>query len=560
MRKLIQVSLVLAAAMMLFSGCNPYNKMLKNIDRVEVATTPEVLALQGNTVPATITVTFPPKYFFEDMYMKVTPVLAFDGGEIAAAPKYFQGEDMRDNYTTVPWKKGGTYTWTVNLPYDERAALSTLELRIEGRQGDKCKAKYATFAPWTSIEAAQGVSNVPGLATPYAVIMPDNFKRITTITEEAEIHYLINSAQVRGNQLSQEQIKLFEEFVKENSSKEDVTLGSVHSKGYASPDGPEKFNDKLSGDRSKTGETAIKKNLKGVDLAYDAAAYGEDWDGFKKLVEASNMADKDLILQVLAMYDSSAKRDQEIKNLSKVYDELKKDILPKLRRTQFVVSADIEGKTDAEILSAVKKGDKSLTVEEMLYGAKLSDCADKAAAYKLAADTYGDARAYNNLGVVQMLEGKYDAAQSNIERAARISSDPVITNNLAAVAIAEGDLATAKKYLSSLNSADAKKNAGIIALKEGDSTAAIRQLDGYNLAVAETANGNYAAAKSALGSDKTGKADYLRAVISMRENNQSGAISYLNSAVQKQPELLAKAKKDIEFAKLFGTSEFENLR
>ena len=39
--------------------------------------------------------------------------------------------------------------------------------------------------------------------------------------------------------------------------------------------------------------------LKDAGLNIDAAAYGEDWEGFKELVEKSDIKDKALILQVL---------------------------------------------------------------------------------------------------------------------------------------------------------------------------------------------------------------------------------------------------------------------
>ena len=57
------------------------------------------------------------------------------------------------------------------------------------------------------------------------------------------------------------------------------------------------------------------------------------------------------------MYDSSARREQEIKNLSAVYNELKTKILPELRRTQLVASADVVGLSDEEIVAAIQSKD-----------------------------------------------------------------------------------------------------------------------------------------------------------------------------------------------------------
>lgn len=561
MRRIASVSLALTTMMVLLTGCNPYNKMHKNVDDIQAKANPEVLTLKGQEITTDITVTFPKKYFYEEMILKVTPVLVFEGGEIAGTPKYVQGEDVRENYTVIPFKTGGSYTQTVTFPYDARANFSTLELRIEGRGSDACRPKYWDYKPWGAITAAQGLSAVQSLADmPYMIIMPDNYRRVQTISEEAEIHYLVNSSEVRRGELTQEQIKVLQDFVKANTNNEDVKMGTIQAKGYASPEGPEQLNDRLSADRSKTGEKAIMNTMKGVNVGYETQAYGEDWDGFRKLVEASDMADKDLILQVLAMYDSSAKRDQEIKNLSRVFEELKKDILPQLRRTQLVATAEIAGKTDAEILEGLRKSDKSLKLEEMLFGATLTkDLKAQADAYKLAATTYNDARAYNNLGVTLATMGDLNGANNALESAARLSSSPAITNNLAGVSIMRNDLPAAKRYLSALNSPEATKNKGLVAMWEGDYVAASRDLDGYNLAVVEIINGNYAKAKRELGNAQDARSEYLRGVISMREGDSKAAINYLKSSIAKDPAMKAKAQKDVEFAKLHHTSEFKAL-
>ena len=129
-----------------------------------------------------------------------------------------------------------------------------------------------------------------------------------------------------------------------------------------------------------------------------------------------------------------------------------------------------------------------------------------------------------------------------------------MTNNLAAVAIAQGDLESAKKYLSALNSKEAQMNKGLVALQEGDYVVATRDLEGYNLAVVEVLNGNYANAKQALGNCKCADSEYLRAIIAMREGD-----SYLRNAIALKPSLREAAKTDVEFARLFNSPEFQAL-
>lgn len=84
--------------------------------------------------------------------------------------------------------------------------------------------------------------------------------------------------------------------------------------------------------------------------------------------------DKALILRVLEMYPDPEVREQEIKNISFVYEDLAQTILPQLRRSR-LIAANIEiiGKTDDEIMTLWKNNPKQLSVEELLYATTLTD-------------------------------------------------------------------------------------------------------------------------------------------------------------------------------------------
>ncbi len=556
MKRFLKVSFMLATLAVVLSSCNCYNKMAKNVDDVKVTANPAVLSLKGNSVTTDVTVVFPAKYYNPKAVLKVTPVMVYEGGETVGTPKFFQGTKVKDNYTVIDKKQGGSYTQTISFPYNPKMQLSTLELRVEA----KCsKGKRSEFVPVAAIAVAQGVSTIQLMAdnTAYMTIMPDNFRRVTTISKDAEIMYQINRAVVRPAELTKEQVKLFEDFVKEYSNKDRATLGNVYAKGYASPDGPVDFNDKLSKNRSETGKDAISKQLSTVSASYDVAAYGEDWEGFRKLVSESNIKDKDLILQVLQMYSNPVKRDQEIRNMTSVFKVLAEDILPQLRRTVLTANVDIEGRTDSEILAALNNNIEVLSNEELLYAATLTNDNNlKIKAYQKAATKFNCPRGYNNLGVIQAKEGKLSDAKASLDKAASLSKDAAISNNLGALALMNGNVADAKRYLSALNTPDAKANMGLVNLAEGNYAEAARSLDGYNLGVAQLLNGNLAQAKSTLANQTCGHADYLKAVIAMREGDSRAAIANLKSAISKEPSLKARAQKDVEFAKIFGTTEF----
>ncbi|MFI3330485.1 MAG: hypothetical protein R3Y38_01605 [Rikenellaceae bacterium] len=561
MKKNLKLALALIFASIVMVGCSCYNKMLKNVALIQASCSPEVLTLKGSKVYAEYTVTFPAKYFSKAAVVKVTPVLVYEGGEIAGTPKFVQGEDVQDNFTVIPNKLGGSFTEKIEFDYAEAAVLSTLELRFEGKCDETCSKKNTEFVPFISIPVAQGISTVQEMAkrNMYTEMCKDNFKRVYTVSKDAEILYKINSSVVNKAELSSESIALFKDFVKENVENERATMGNVYAKGYASPDGGVKFNDRLSSQRSKTGNKAISSALKGVDVKYDVTSYGEDWEGFKKLVEASDIEDKALILQVLQMYDNPVKRDEEIQNMAAVFKVLATEVLPKLRRTQLVADAEIQNLSDEEIKAAVKAGCTGLELETALFGATLyKDLETKIKVYTYAAETYNCFRAYNNLATCYMKQNKVAEAKTAIDKAASLKTNDIVTNNLAVLAIMEGKLSDAKGYLKNLKGNMAKANLALIALLEGEYATAAKTLEGYNLAVAQICNGDLAAATKALANEKSPKAAYLKAVIAMRQGDTTGAIANLKVACAKE-NLKAKSKKDVEFAKLFGTAEFDAL-
>ena len=553
MKRLATLSLVLTAMVVLLSGCNCHNKMAKKADGIKVTVTPQVLVLKGTNVTADVTVTFPPQYVAKKTVLRITPVLAFEGGEIVGTPKYVQGEKVQDNYTVISKRNGGSYTQTVTFPYDERADVSTLKLVFDAH----CGCNKDEYLPVTTKEVALGVNTIARKAdwASFLAVMPDNFKRVTHKSYDADLMYLINSSQVRNVALSAEQIKMFEQFIKDAEAEDRTTLTGVHSKGYASPDGAQKFNDALSKARSESAKKAVGSQIKkqGLNVNIDAAPYGEDWEGFKALVEASNMPDKNLILSVLNMYSSPVQREEQIKNMSQVFEVLKKDILPQLRRAQLVANADVQGKTDAELRAAVTNNLNSLNVEEMLFAATLVDNKDAVRIYKAAYDKYNDVRALNNYAVALVRDGQLkEGARIILNDLPKLSNAPEVTNNQAVMTLVESnDPVAARRFVGALSGEQARATQGLIALVEGDYATATRSLNGYNLAVAEIANNNISGAKTALGNLETANADYVRAIISMREGNPTAALNSLNSAFHKDPNLRATAKRDIEFYSIF---------
>ena len=365
------------------------------------------------------------------------------------------------------------------------------------------------------------------------------------------VRYQVDVAQLSstlaGNARQLDDLQAFIDKVSQDKS---LRVTGVTITGYASPDGPEKFNDKLASARSETGRKAVEKILAEYGFNIDAAGYGEDWEGFKEMVEKSNIQDKDLILQVLSMYDSSAERENQIKNMSSVYGELKEDVLPKLRRAQLVNNMEITGKSDAEMQALVNSGKlDELNNEELLHVATLiEDNAVKAKVLEYAAKKYDDSRAYTNLGAAYLQMGDADKALAALTQAVKLGGNTQeLNSNLALANLAAGNVDEAKKYAAA---ADAQTKS-LIAAAQGQYGDAAAKLKGYNAAVAAVMNNDLSAAKKALAGENSADADYLRAVIATKEGDMKTAGAQLKAAVAKDSALVKKASKDVNLKPLF---------
>ncbi len=557
MKNFFRSALLVVASALLLTSCNCFSKIAKKVDTLTVECSPSVLSLKGDAVDANFTVSVPAKFFVKTAVVKITPVLKYEGGEIVGTPKFYQGEKVRDNYKVIPYSTASTITESVSFPYKPEAKSSELVLRVEAKCCKDCKDSSKQFVALDEeLVVAQGVGTVQLLAYNFAEVAfaKDNFKRVTTETDEANIMFLINRSNVRNDQLTSADVAELQKFIVENSNQPKRTVSDLYAKAYASPDGPLNFNDKLSVDRgTQTGkalEKKFKKDEMPVDVKLDIDALGEDWDGFKELVEKSDIPEKDLIIQILGMYSDPQKRDAEIKNMTSVFNILKEKILPELRRSKLIVNVDVEGLSDAELKSAVAGNINSLKLEELLFAATLySDNATKEKIYKTVTKNFASEwRGWNNLGCVYAQEGDIAGAKSAFMKAAQInsSSNEVVTN-LGIIALSEGQKAEAKRFFSSINTPEAKYNLGLAELAMGNYSAATKSLSGYNQAVAEVCNGNLSRAKSILAGESCAASSYLKAIIAAMESDEASVLSNLSTAVSKDKSFADMAEEEVYF-------------
>ena len=557
MKKGLFLGLIAAAVML--ASCN---KTLQKPD--EITVNPSPLVLKGGMVDAEITGTFPEKKFAKKGVLIVTPVLKYAGKEALGEPVTYVGEKAKENGKTVNYRNGGKYSQSCSFKYVPEMRVSELYLRFEAKVGKK-------VIEIPDVKIADGVVTTPELADAKdnkTAGTPDKFQRVIQELTEADIKFLIQSSELRSSETKSDEVKALQAAIKDAKGNEKKEINKIEVSGYASPDGGMDLNEKLAQNRQKAAANFLKNDLKKNKLnnAIASNITAEDWEGFQKAMENSNMQDKDLVLRVLSMYSDPEEREAQIKNLSSVYGTIAEEILPALRRSRLILTTDLIGKSDEEISALAKNDPAQLSVEELLYAATLtSDKAEKKAIYHKAADLYNDYRAWNGLGQLYFEEGNITEARRCYAKALEIQpNDPDVNYNAGVAALADNDLEKAEEYLGKAAGTKANLNAalGTLYTKKGDYAAAKKAYGNKatnNAAVQQILNEEYASATATLNNVKEPNATtaYLKAIVGARTNDKAAVYANLKSAIAQDASLKARAAEDIEFAKFAEDAEFQ---
>jgi Flp pilus assembly protein TadD len=563
------------------SSCSGLKKMKKNADQIQFKVNPEVLESHAGKVSFNIDTRYPAKYFSKKATVVATPVLKYADGTTQFSPASVQGESVKANNKVINYSSGGSVSYKDGVEYQNAMSISELYMNMTATQGKKS----VEFAP---IKLANGVLATSELVANYPKPILgvrreanttgkydpniDPFQRIVPDEMMADIHYLINKADVRQEQTEKKEVVGLQEYTKKANADEKIDLKRVEVAAYASPDGAIDLNTELAAERKVTSTAFLAKKLKdaGVSIELKTKYTPEDWDGFRELMEKSNIQDKDLILRVLSMYNDPEVREREIRNLSQTFTDVANDILPQLRRAKMTTSVDLIGKTDEELKALAKSDPASLNPAELLYAATLfEDMDEQLSIYNSFIKIYpNDWRGPNNAGFILAKQSKYDDAKPLFESAEKLKNDePIIKNNLGAVALKNGDVKSAETLFGSAAGAgnEVNYNLGIVSMKNAEYDKAVKYFvkdDDVNSALANMMSGNNNAALQDLEAfDKPDcyMKEYLKAVIGARTAKENLLFESLEKAIAINPEMKTKARRDMEFARYFENPKFKDI-
>ncbi|WP_304246910.1 hypothetical protein [Parabacteroides gordonii] len=224
--------------------------------------------------------------------------------------------------------------------------------------------------------------------------------------------------------------------------------------GYASPDGSTKENERLAGNRSIQFKTYLQKQYNLPDNGLVTVDWvGEDWDGLKELIAKSDKKYSGRVLAIFQLTDDPDNRRKQIKAMDNgaVYKDIEKSFFGRLRRMELAVETESQTVlvNNPDLVEQIYSQPEKVALTDFIRAASLyrPGTDQYREVYELAAYTYpscavvqlnaaaaalsqgdkesaryffqqvgSDLRAYNNLGVLSLMDGDKEAAMSYFKK------------------------------------------------------------------------------------------------------------------------------------------------
>ncbi len=185
-------------------------------------------------------------------------------------------------------------------------------------------------------------------------------------------------------------------------------VDKIEIAGYASPEGRRSFNNWLAENRAKALINYIIENRPQYNLTEDSFRLRngeENWPGLRRHLLASNIAEKDQVVEIIDMDLPDEEKKTRIKALDKgkVWKKMLDEVYPHLRCARYL--AVFYDSTQDEAVDMINLANQM--IREGNY----------AGAYEAVEPYSDDLRAYNTIGTALMMQGKFEEALPWLQKA-----------------------------------------------------------------------------------------------------------------------------------------------
>jgi len=564
MKKTQLFSLGLLTLTTLMFSCGSLDEIADN----QYTVSPNPLEVHGDKLEVNMTVNIPPRKFPVDQAVELKPGLIFttDSGRVDTSyfdVVTFMGDNFQDNYERVTFNEGlQDFQYTATVDY--KPGMENSQLFLFPTHIDNTPEKNRSQLDLIPLAVGAITTSLLYQNDDVVLLAEDTYKEFQDKVYQSRLNFAYNSSRLRQSEERQEDIQQVKRLIKQTAETQHVNVKQFNTNSYASPEGKVKLNQKLSEARSNTTKRLLAKylNERKMNREFISSAFGADWKGFFELIDKEpslTPKDKAMIKRSLDESPLLSSKERTLRSLMRTYKVINRKIFPELRRSEINVNYLEKSRTIDEIKDIVKKNPEQLTIEELLYSAKLFEPAeDKLDIYLMATEIYpNDYRTHNNAGAIYLIQEDYPNALLHLQKAFDISDNNITKNNLGIYYRKTGDLDKAIEKLEPTTEAKARYNLGLVYLQLGDYKYALENMESLktaNVGLLKILTEDYQGAINILNDEKFDElalAYYLKAIANVRLGETNKVKENLDKAFELETEdysFSERYKTDLEFA------------
>lgn len=342
----------------------------------------------------------------------------------------------------IPYDKREVLNYTQVIPYQpwmQNAALNLVEnLCGCGNNEEMIAQELITNDVSTEAKRLAAMSPIVAYIQPAVEVVKTRSEQY-----EAHLDFPVSKSVILTDFMNnhKELMNIHSMFDKVQNDK-NLTITDISIEGFASPEGPLKFNEQLSQKRAEALKKYLSENEKVPANLYKVSFGGENWDGLVKALEASSMKDKETFINIIKNTSDDALRKKEIMRVAGgvPYRAMLKDIYPGLRKVDCKIDYTVVNFDVEQGRIVIKTNPKYLSLNEMYQVAN---------SYPKGSDDF--------VNVFDIAVRMYP-------------NDEVANLNAAAVALSKKDVRTAIKFMEKANKQTAEyiNNSGVYDFLNGD--------------------------------------------------------------------------------------------
>ena len=246
-----------------------------------------------------------------------------------------------------------------------------------------------------------------------------------------------------------------------------VEITGINIHGFASPDGPYANNERLARERAASLKNYVSHLYTIDNKLFSSNSTPEDWDGFRRKVQQSQLANKEEILKISNSNLAPDDKDKRIRQLyPQDYAVIMSDIYPRLRHSDYTVSYTVRPFSVEEAKQILKTRPQQLSLQEMFLVAQTMEegSAEFNEVFDIAVRMFpNDPTANLNAACADLQRCDVVLAEKHLKKAGNSAE---ALNARGALAVMKKDYALARQLFAdaaTAGSADAKANADRIA-------------------------------------------------------------------------------------------------